>query len=388
MKQIILKDGKDRSLRGRHPWVFSGAIATIRGEPRDGDVVRVVGAKGDMLGVGHYFAGSIAVRMVAFEDVHLDREFWRKRITDAYTLRKTPSLIDSEHTDAYRLINAEGDGLPGLIIDIYRRSAVIQFHSTGMFQHQDEIVAVLKELLAERLGAIYVAKTWEREAGGERVYGDALDGEILENGLRFALDIEHGQKTGFFLDQRNNRKLIGELSRGKRVLNSFCYSGGFSVYAAQGGAVHVDSVDASASAIELCKRNMQLNAVNIPHEEIVDDCMDYFRSERCRDAKYDLIVVDPPAFAKHRSAVPDAERGYRRLNEMALRAVVPGGLVATFSCSQVVGSDLFQKLLFQAATSLRRHVRIIHRLSHPLDHPVSLFHPEGEYLKGFVLQVG
>jgi 23S rRNA (cytosine1962-C5)-methyltransferase len=383
---VILKPGRDRSVLRRHPWVFSGAVATIEGEPYDGDLVRVVDSKGSRcLGVGHcQQRGSISVRMLAFEDMPIDADFWARRLGEAYAMRQSLGLI-GEETNAYRLIHGEGDMLPGLIIDIYATSAVIEIHSTGMAGAVELIADALMAGAAGAIETVYAAGVGD--AGSERIRGEGSEEvTISEHGHRFHVDMVKGQKTGFFLDQRENRQLLASYAPGKRVLNSYCYTGGFSADALKAGAAAVVSVDSSKPAMAMVERNLALNELDMArHEGVASDVQDYLRQHK---GVYDLIVLDPPAFAKHKSARHQAIQAYHRINALALKQLAPGGLLFTFSCSQVVDAALFRGAILAAAIDARRHVRILHQLHQPADHPVSMFHPEGEYLKGFVLQVG
>jgi 23S rRNA (cytosine1962-C5)-methyltransferase len=388
---IVLKSGKDQSLRRRHPWVFSGAIKKIYGQPFDGAVVEVFDNKDEYLGSGHYQQGSIAVRILTFDREEIGEDFFHQRVKDALNLRMELGLASSLETNAFRLVNAEGDGLPGLIIDYYNGAAVIQMHSVGMMHHLDTITGALTDLKGISIHTIYDKSSHTLPGGrntedGDRcIKGEATEGEISEYGNRFRVNWMRGQKTGFFLDQRENRKLLEYYARDRRVLNMFCYSGGFSVYALRGGAKQVDSVDSSALAIDLARMNVELNFSGIAHHEaIAADAFKYFDEA---DRTYDLIVLDPPAFAKHQKALNNALQGYKRLNQRAITAIASGGIVFTFSCSQAVSKENFRKSVFAAAANAGRSVRVLHQLSQPADHPVSLFHPEGEYLKGLVLKV-
>jgi len=392
---IVLKNGKDHSLRRRHPWVFSGAIARAKGELAEGDAVRVEAIDGELLGVGHYSGGgSIAVRMLDFgpEASLPTPEFWEKRLRDAYQLRQRLGLTGTADTDVYRLVHAEGDGLPGLIIDVYGDTAVVQAHSLGMYHARPEIAAALRVVFGEQLRAIYdkSAETIPGNAVGEAkngyLFGESSGHEHLvsENGHQFAIDWETGQKTGFFIDQRDNRALLARYSPGRRVLNTFCYTGGFSIYALHAGAELVHSVDSSKKAIALTERNAELSGDADRHAAYADDVLGFLKNH---SAQYDLLVLDPPAFAKHMGARHAALMGYKRLNAAGIQHLAPGGLLFTFSCSQVVSPELFEGAVLAAAIEAGRPARILHRLTQPADHPVSLFHPEGAYLKGLVLAV-
>lgn len=398
MIKVILKKGRDSSLRRFHPWVFSGAVATIQGTPAEGDMVAVYSAEGQYLAAGHYQVGSIAVRILSFDGDPQDPGFWRVSIARAVVMRQAVGLdcFNPSSTDCFRLIHGEGDGLPGLIVDWYDGVCVLQAHSVGMFRSKGRICEALKDVLGDNLKAVYdkSSGTAPFKAGLELVDGylyrrdDFRQSEtsVRENGRRFLVNWEEGQKTGFFLDQRDNRALVGKYAAGRRVLNLFCYTGGFSVYALTGGAQSVDSVDSSAKAIALADRNLALNA---PQDgcwkNICADAIEYLGA--CEEGKYDLIIVDPPAFAKHRDALKNALRAYQRLNAAAIAKVAPGGLVFTFSCSQVVDKISFANTVFSAAAQTGRRVRIIDRFCQGADHPVSIYHPEGEYLKGLLLYV-
>ncbi|MBC6610501.1 class I SAM-dependent rRNA methyltransferase [Hymenobacter sp. BT507] len=390
---ITLKPGKDQSLRRRHPWVFSGAIARLQGEVVEGEAVTVLAHTGEVLGVGHYAPGSIAVRMLDFgPDAQLpEAAFWEEKLRNAYQLRQGLALTGQGNTNVYRLAHAEGDGLPGLIIDVYGDVAVVQAHSAGMYRARPHIAAALQAVVPG-LRAVYdkSAETVPAKAapGAQNGYlfGESSGQEhiVHENGHRFVIDWETGQKTGFFIDQRDNRSLLARYAPGRRVLNTFCYTGGFSVYALEAGAELVHSVDSSKKAIELTERNAALTPHADRHEAYAQDVFSFLKD---RHNQYDLIVLDPPAFAKHLSARHNALMGYKRLNVAGIKQIAPGGLLFTFSCSQVVSMELFEGAIMAAAIEAGRPARILHRLTQPADHPVSLFHPEGEYLKGLVLAV-
>jgi len=389
--KIILKSGKDQSLRRYHPWVFSGAIKKTYGPLTEGDLVDVEDNKGNFLGTGHYQPGSIAVRIISFEPVEPDETFWRNRLEQAWALRQTSGPADAPDTNVYRLVYGEGDLLPGLIIDYYNGMAVMQFHSTGMYRLREIFANILKEIYEDKLTGIYdkSENTLPFKAGIEPkngwLYGKAKEGEVTEYGNRFLVNWVQGQKTGFFIDQRENRRLVGSLARDKKVLNLFGYTGGFSVYALRGGATEAHTVDSSGHAIRLSRANVELNfGKEAPHKGIVSDAFKYLETT---ETEYDLIILDPPAFAKHNKVLHNALQGYKRLNEIAFRKIRPGGIIATFSCSQVVSREKFRQSVFVAAANAGRPVRILYRLTQPVDHPVSLFHPEGEYLKGLVLKV-
>ena len=388
MKTIQLKRGKDESLRRFHPWVFSGAIQHVDDDIEEGDIVRVVTAGGDFIAVGHYQQGSIAVRVLSFRDVSIDDRFWAARLLSALQMRQTIGLADSATGNSYRLVHGEGDHLPGLIIDVYGRTAVMQAHSIGMHLCRKQIATQLAEVMGSRIANIYYKSEttlpfMEPENGF--LYGGSDDNIAIENGLKFYVDWLRGQKTGFFVDQRENRALLERYARGRRVLNMFCYTGGFSFYAMRGGAELVDSVDSSAKAIELTNRNAALNFPDDQRHQAF--CEDAFKFLDTMDGRYDLVVLDPPAFAKHRGALHNALKGYTRLNQKAMEKMPAGSLLFTFSCSQVVTKDHFRNAVFTAAALARRKVRILHQLHQPADHPVNIYHPEGEYLKGLVLYV-
>ena len=397
MTKIILKKGREESLRRFHPWVFSGAIAQIVGEPAEGDIVGVFAHDGSFLAYGHYQIGSIAVRVLSFsgEDV-LGPDFWTVMLSKALKMRQAAGLTSDSSTNCFRLVHGEGDGLPGLIIDWYDGVCVMQAHSVGMFRAKTAICEALKSVFGDSLKAVYdkSSGTAPFKAGLDLVDGyiykaDGFSDDeqvVLENGNKFLVNWTEGQKTGFFLDQRENRNLVGRYSKGRNVLNFFCYTGGFSIYALNNGAVHVDSVDSSKKAVEMVTRNMALNGFDAGlHEDICADAMDFLRD--VPEDKYDLMIVDPPAFAKHRGALGNALRAYQRLNAAAISKVAPGGLVFTFSCSQVVDKEAFALAVFSAAAQTGHSVRILDRLNQPADHAVNIYHPEGEYLKGLLLYV-
>ena len=390
MKQIQLKRGKEESLQRFHPWVFSGAIQHIDDDVNEGDVVRVVTSSGSFIAVGHYQEGSIAVRVLSFSDVAIDDQYWASRLQSALSLRQSIGLVDAPQTNAYRLVHGEGDHLPGLIIDIYDKTAVMQAHSIGMHLQRKQIAAQLVMVMGERISHVYYKSEttlpyMEPENGF--LYGGSDDNVAIENGLKFYVDWLRGQKTGFFVDQRENRALLERFAKGRKVLNMFCYTGGFSFYAMRGGAELVHSVDSSGKAVELTNRNVALNYPGDPrHKAFCEDAFKYLDSIKDNN-QYDLIILDPPAFAKHRGALHNALKGYTRLNQKALQVIQPGGVLFTFSCSQVVTKDNFRNAVFTAAALARRKVRILHQLHQPADHPVNIYHPEGEYLKGLVLYV-
>ena len=397
-KQIQLKKGKDESLRRFHPWVFSGAIQHVDDGLDEGDVVRVVTASGEFIAVGHYQQGSIAVRVLTFQDVAIDDAFWHSRLQSALRMRQAIGLADSKQSNSYRLVHGEGDHLPGLIIDVYDRTVVMQAHSIGMHRCRRAIAAQLVAVMGERIENVYYKSEttlpfMEPENGF--LIGGSTDNVAVENGLKFRVDWLKGQKTGFFVDQRENRALLEKYAKGRRVLNMFCYTGGFSFYAMRGGAELVHSVDSSGKAIELTRQNVALNFPDDPrHEAFCSDAFKFLENigrsadgEQKRATSYDLMILDPPAFAKHRAALHNALKGYTRLNQKAFEKIEPGGILFTFSCSQVVTKDHFRNAVFTAAALARRKVRILHQLHQPADHPVNIYHPEGEYLKGLVLYV-
>ena len=389
--KIILKSGKDQSLRRLHPWVFSGAIKKIHGVPSEGDLVRVFDNKDEMLGTGHYQDGSIAIRMLTFGEEEVSEAFFIRRISQSWEHRVEEGLFEPGVSNVFRLVNAEGDGLPGLIIDYYNGAAVIQMHSLGMYRNLDRIVDALKQLEGLPVDTIYnkSKQTLPDKPGvsaeDSLLFGDRKRGEVQEYGYRFNVDWERGQKTGFFIDQRENRNLLKRYASGRKVLNMFCFSGGFSVYALGGGAEFVHSVDSSGHAIDLTRDNMELNFPGKEnHEAMVADAFSFLED---MNRNYDLIVLDPPAFAKHQRVLNNALQGYKRLNQKAIEKISPGGILFTFSCSQAVSRENFRKSVFAAAANTKRKVKILHQLSQPADHAVSIYHPEGEYLKGLVLKI-
>lgn len=388
---VYLKKGKDESLKRRHPWVFSGALSRVDEGIVEGDIVKVVSCEGEILGVGHFQLGSIAVRMLAFEDVEIDESFWSSRLALALNMRASIGLMENKQGNTFRLVHGEGDQLPGLVIDCYGDTAVIQAHSVGMHESRMAISNSLMQLKGLNIKNVYYKSetTLPYKAGVETengfLVGDNADDVAVENGLRFHIDWLRGQKTGFFIDQRDNRQLLENYAKGKNVLNMFCYTGGFSVYALRGGAKLVHSVDSSEKAISLTRQNVELNfPADSRHEAF---CEDAFRFLDKATTKYDLIILDPPAFAKHRHALHNALKGYTRLNAKGIEMVKPGGIVFTFSCSQAVSKEQFQAAVFTAALRARRNVRILHQMHQPADHPINIYHPEGEYLKGLVLYV-
>lgn len=388
--KIILHKGKERSVQNFHPWIFSGAVKKEPADLKEGDVVEVYSSDDRYLATGHFHKGTILIRVISWEQTSIDQEFWNAKIKAAHEYRKSLLLTDSKSTNAYRLIHGEGDGLPGLIIDIYNDVAVMQAHSAGMMHSAEFISKALRNVYDRKLNAIY-NKSYEalqkqnvNAKADEFIYdsGQRANSFILENGHKFNIDFVEGQKTGFFLDQRENRKLLAEYSKGKKVLNTFCYSGGFSVYALGAGASLVHSVDSSKKAVEMTDINVALNFESASHHSYATDVFGFFKQN---ENKYDVIVLDPPAFAKHLSAVRNAMVGYRNLNHEGIKNIASGGVLFTFSCSQAIDKELFRKVVFQAAAQAKRNVRIMHQLSQPADHPVNIYHPEGEYLKGLVL---
>lgn len=389
--QVFLKNGRDISLQRFHPWVFSGAIAKIEGAVSDGQWVSVINSSGKIMAHGHYQNGSIAVRVLSFNQTPPSPDIYKEKILAAYDLRKKTGLVSTD-TNAFRLVHGEGDGLPGLIIDYYDGVAVMQAHSLGMNNDRAQIAEALKHVLQEKLTAVYYkskatlpGKVRDAQQDGYLSGMSGVPHVVLEHANKFYVDWEEGQKTGFFLDQRENRKLLGEFSAGKRVLNTFCYTGGFSVYALKAGAEFVHSVDASEKAIALTRKNLELNGF----DSLINACHTEDTFEFLKDKKdvYDLIILDPPAFAKHRDARHQAMKGYQRLNSEAMKVIKPGGIIFTFSCSQVVDRQLFYDTVSSAAILAGREVKVLHQLTQPPDHPVSMFHPEGEYLKGLVLYI-
>ena len=396
MDKVILRPRREESILRFHPWVFSGAIARIAGTPAEGDLVAVFSSDDKFLATGHYQIGSIAVRILSFDEDPLSPDFWEKMIRRAFRMRVACGLHGSETTSCYRLVHGEGDGLPGLIIDYYDGVCVLQAHSVGMFKAKGAICEALKAVYGDSLRAVYdkSSGTAPFKAGLELVDGylyrapgfTADEQVVLENGNRFYVNWNEGQKTGFFLDQRENRSQVGRLAKGRSVLNLFCYTGGFSIYALSGGAVHVDSVDSSQRAMDMVDRNVALNGFDPErHTSYCCDAIDFLK--KVPEGAYDLMIVDPPAFAKHRGALKNALRAYQRLNAAAIAKVAPGGFVFTFSCSQVVDKEAFALAVFSAAAESGRSVRILDRLNQPADHSVNIYHPEGEYLKGLLLYV-
>lgn len=389
--KIILKPGKEQSLLRFHPWVFSGAIHSVSGEIEEGDIVEVLDHNKNFLAIGHSQIGSIAVRIFSFSPVVPDENFWVEKISKALEVRKKAGLFNNPDTNAYRLIYAEGDGMPGLIVDIYNQTAVMQIHTVGMYLLKEVLANALKKVLGSNLTAVYNKSEgtipFKADINAENgfLFGKSDDKTALESGLRFNVDYEKGQKTGFFVDQRENRALLERYSKDKKVLNLFCYTGGFSFYALRGGASVVHSVDSSERAIELTNRNIALNfPEETRHQSFAEDAFKFLNQPK---EDYDLIILDPPAFAKHLNVVPNALQGYRKLNTRAIEKIKPGGIIFTFSCSQVISRDAFRKAVFSAAAKAGRNVRILHQMEQPADHPVNIYHPESEYLKGLVLFV-
>lgn len=390
-KNIYLKKGKDESLMRFHPWVFSGAVHHTDEGIEEGDIVNVVTAEGKFVGIGHWQIGSIAVRMLTFGDSPASVEIWRSRLLSALNVRRAIGLADNPDNNTYRLVHGEGDNLPGLVVDIYGKTAVMQAHSVGMHMCRAELAEALMEVMDGRIDNIYYKSEttlpFKAELGQENgyLYGGDGDNIATENGLNFHVDWLKGQKTGFFVDQRDNRSLLEKYSHGRKVLNMFCYTGGFSFYAMRGGALSVHSVDSSAKAIELTRKNVALNFPGDKRHQAF--CDDAFKFLDAADGQYNLIILDPPAFAKHRGALHNALKGYSRLNGRAFEKIQSGGILFTFSCSQVVTKDNFRNAVFTAAAMAGRRVRILHQLHQPADHPINIYHPEGEYLKGLVLYV-
>ena len=393
MYKIYLKPGKEESLKRFHPWVFSGAIARMDGEPEEGEVVEVYTAQKEFIAKGHFQIGSIAVRVLTFRpDENIDAGFWRRKLQTALDMRRGIGLVGRADNNTYRLVHGEGDNLPGLVVDIYARTAVMQAHSAGMHLDRMAIAEALSEVMQDEVDNIYYKSEttlpYKADLFPENGFlrGGSADNIAMEYGLKFHIDWLKGQKTGFFVDQRENRALLERYACGRRVLNMFCYTGGFSVYAMRGGALSVHSVDSSAKAIDLTNKNISLNFPDDPrHTAYAEDAFKFL--DRMEQGAYDLIVLDPPAFAKHRDALRNALQGYRKLNARAFEKIRPGGILFTFSCSQAVNKDQFRMAVFTAAAQSGRSVRILHQLTQPADHPVNIYHPEGEYLKGLVLYV-
>jgi 23S rRNA (cytosine1962-C5)-methyltransferase len=388
--KIVLKSGKDQSVRRYHPWIFSGAIKKIYGTPEEGDTVEVYDNKDSFLAVGHYQPGSIAVRILSFKETEPDLEFFRNRISSALRYRKSLGLLGNPHTNVYRIVHAEGDDLPGLIIDYYKGVAVMQMHSAGMYRLREDFALILKELMGDDLKAVFdksedtVPYLSGIKASNEFLLGNSGPQTITENDFLFKVDWINGQKTGFFIDQRENRELLRIYTCGKDVLNLFGYTGAFSVYALKNARI-VHTVDSSGPAIEMADENIRLNyGDDDRHQSFKTDAFDFMNDIK---DKYDVIILDPPAFAKHNNVLANALQGYKRLNRKAIEQVKSGGIIFTFSCSQVVSRENFRKSVFAATANTGRSVRILHQMSQPPDHPVNIYHPEGEYLKGLVLYV-
>ncbi len=388
MKTLQIYNKKTDSIKRKHPWIFSGAISSDVSDFENGDLVKAVDVKGNFLAIGHFQHATISLRILAFEEIEIDENFFKNKLNEAFHLRKSLHLLHSNN-NIFRLVHGEGDGLPGLIIDYYNGVAVVQCHSIGMYKSLDLINKALQNILGKDLKAIYSksADTLPNKhiALDQYIFGNCETPHIaLENGIKFNIDWINGQKTGFFIDQRENRKILGMISEGKKILNTFCYSGGFSLYALQNGAISVHSLDSSKKAIELTEQNVNLNGFQEKHECIVADAMEQMKTA---EKDYDIIILDPPAFAKHRDKKHKAVQGYKRLNAMAINNIKPGGLIFTFSCSQVIDKNLFTNTIIAAAIETQRSVRIIGQLHQPADHPISAYHPEGEYLKGLILEV-
>jgi len=390
-KQIFLKRGKEESLERFHPWIFSGAIQRMDEGIEEGDFVRVISSSGKFIAVGHFQIGSIAVRVLSFQDILITEDFWKERLSSALEMRISIGIADNPQNNTYRLVHGEGDNLPGLVIDCYGETAVMQAHSVGMHVCREQISKALVEVMGNRIKNVYYKSEttlpYKAELNQENgfIYGSTDNNVAVEHGLKFHVDWLKGQKTGFFVDQRENRQLLERYAKGKSVLNMFCYTGGFSVYAMRGDAKLVHSVDSSAKAIDLTNDNIELNFPGDKRHEAF--CEDAFKYLDANDNKYDLIVLDPPAFAKHRSALRNALKGYTRLNYKGFQRIRHGGILFTFSCSQAVNKEQFRAAVFTAAAQAKRKVRILHQLHQPADHPINIYHPEGEYLKGLVLYV-
>lgn len=390
-KSVYLKKGKEDSLKRFHPWIFSGAIAKMDENIAEGDFVRVFTSYDEFIAVGMYQIGSIAVRVLSFDDITIDRAFWETHLRSALDMRKAIGLLDNPQSTTYRWVHGEGDNLPGLVVDCYGDTAVMQAHNVGIHLNRKEISEAMVNVADGRIKNIYYKSETtlpfkaDVEHENEFIYGKMVDDVTVENGLKFHVDWLRGQKTGFFVDQRENRHLLETYAKGRSVLNMFCYTGGFSVYAMRGDAKLVHSVDSSAKAIELTNRNIEMNFPGDKRHEAF--CEDAFKFLDANDNKYDLIILDPPAFAKHRAALRNALKGYTRLNVKGLQRIKPGGILFTFSCSQIVTKENFRNAVFTAAVQANRKVRILHQLHQPADHPINIYHPEGEYLKGLVLYV-
>lgn len=390
-KSVYLKRGKEDSLKRFHPWIFSGAIERLDGGIEDGEIVKIYTKNADFIAIGIYQPGSIAVRILSFDDIEINDAFWRERLLTAYNIRKALGVIADGRNSTYRLVHGEGDGLPGLVIDCYGETAVMQAHNVGMHYFRHNICRILIEIMGDHIKNVYYKSETtlpfkaEIEHENSFIYGGTDNDITIENGLRFHIDWLKGQKTGFFIDQRENRHLLEHYAKGHSVLNMFCYTGGFSVYAMRGGATLVHSVDSSSKAVEMTDENVKLN---FPHDDRhTSFCEDAFKYLTVNTRPYDIVVLDPPAFAKHRSALHNALKGYIRLNTAGFENVAPDGILFTFSCSQIITKENFRNAVFTAALHAGRKVRILHQLHQPADHPINIYHPEGEYLKGLVLYV-
>lgn len=386
--QLILAPGKEKAVMRRHPWIFSGAVRKIVGHPQEGDVVDVLSPDGTWLAVGHYQEDSIMVKVLDFDTPDINRRFWEERIGWAVEYRRRLGFFDNPKTNVFRLVNGEGDYLPGLVADYYHGVVVLQAHSQGMHNEFASFVEIFRKMLPDTLVSVFDKSSSTLPSGGVTdgfLWGQEPDEwEVCEDGNRLLINFYEGQKTGFFIDQRENRHLLGELSAGKRVLNTFGYTGGFSLAALRGGASYVETVDISKKAIALCERNVALNFPQAQHRGVVDDVLKYLDTA---DDQFDIIVLDPPAFAKNHRSLQQGLKGYRSINQKALEKIKSGGLIFTFSCSQAVSKDDFKTMVFTSAANAHRKVRIVRQLPHAMDHPVSIYHPEGEYLKGLLLHV-
>lgn len=396
--QLILAPGKEKALLRHHPWIFSGAVRRKVGNPADGDLVDVLGPDGTWLASGHYQDDSIICKILSFETQNIDISFFKQRFMSAIGYRRQLGFFDSADTNVFRLVYGEGDNMPGLVCDWYNGILVFQAHSVGMHRLFPQFAEVLHQLLGDRLYAVFDKSSTTLPGGCDdgpvAVYKPNFDiqaftdWEVLENGIRMVINFYEGQKTGFFIDQRDNRHLVSQLARGRRVLNCFGYTGGFSLAALKGGAEYVETVDVSKKAIELCNRNVELNfGSGAPHKGTVADVLKYFSQSENQNSKFDFIILDPPAFAKNHRSLQQGLKGYRSINQSAMESLADGGMLMTFSCSQAVSKEDFQTMVFTAAANARKHVRIVRQLPHAADHPVSIYHPEGEYLKGLLLQV-
>ena len=390
--KVILKTGKERSLQRLHPWIFSGAVKNIIGNAVDGENVAVYDSRNAFLGLGHYQKiGSITVRMFTFDEVEPDREFWKSKIESAIRLRQSIGYLDSPDTNVCRLIHGEGDGFPGFICDYYNGIVVFQAHSKGMYLLEEMFAEIFREILGDKVTTIYdksdktIPKSDGAAVENRFLYGNEAEKEVLEYGMKFYVNVVEGQKTGYFVDQRENRLLLRQYSKGRNVLNMFCYTGGFSVSAFKGGALSVTSVDASQTAIDLTVRNCELNGFDLNHEAIATDAFEFL--DKMEPNKYDLIILDPAAFAKHANVTNQAVKGYTRINRAAMERIAPGSILFTFSCSQAIDKQTFRMAVMEASLQAKRKIRILHQLTQPNDHPISMYHPEGEYLKGLVLYV-